>query len=274
MTSSRANDFRDLIDEWVTGLRIIHPHTREHALRPNIHTAGHIYDFLICYGPIMNWWCFPFERLVGTLQKINTNDHIGGIMESTMIKTLAHTANIRRWFRRPECPEAVKQLKALFDKCFAPANANPPQETQENREIKGPQRAHAKREGHNFSGVKTHSGNSHIIYRTRSKPPVAGQIQHIENVHTSGGDEIRLHVRSFVPIPKPLSDPFRRYPHFQATTYSSKLNEEEDVIHLTDIVAHAARFDFSHERSVLVNLSRDKESCIAALYVFLASAII
>lgn len=78
MTSSRASAFRDYIDTWVNDLRTIHPHTREHAPRPNIHAAGHIYDFLIRYGPILNWWCFPFERLVGALQKINTNDHIGG----------------------------------------------------------------------------------------------------------------------------------------------------------------------------------------------------
>ena len=179
---------------------------------------------------------------------------ITGVMESTIIKTLARTANIRRWLRRPECPGAVKQLKILFDKCFIPANASPPQE---NRKIKGATQAYARHKGVNFSGVNTHSGNSHIIYRTERNPPVAGQIQYIENVTTSHGVEIRLHVRSFLPLPKTLFDPFRRYPHFQATTYSSKLSVRDDIIHLDDVVAHAARFDFSHDRSVLVNLSRD-----------------
>ncbi|THU90391.1 hypothetical protein K435DRAFT_616328, partial [Dendrothele bispora CBS 962.96] len=192
--------------------------------------------------------------LVGALQNVNTNDHIGGILESTIMKTLARTANIRRWLRRPECPEAVKQLKVLFDKCFIPANATP---AQENREMKGTQRAYAKHNGVNFSGVHTHSGNSHIIYRSVGyRSPVAGQIQVIENHPTSRGTEIRVRVRAFLPLRMPLSDPFLLYPHLQATTYSTELSMKEDTINLEDIVAHAARFDYSHGRSVLVNLSR------------------
>jgi hypothetical protein len=85
MTASRANAFRDYIDTWVKDLRTVHPHTREHASRPNIHAAGHIYDFLVRYGPILNWWCFPFERLIGSLQKLNTNDHIGGASQTSFL---------------------------------------------------------------------------------------------------------------------------------------------------------------------------------------------
>ncbi|KAE9407462.1 hypothetical protein BT96DRAFT_809392, partial [Gymnopus androsaceus JB14] len=46
--------------------------------QPNIHAAGHIYNFLLLFGPVLSWWCFSFEHLIGALQKINTNDHIGG----------------------------------------------------------------------------------------------------------------------------------------------------------------------------------------------------
>jgi hypothetical protein len=168
------------------------------------------------------------------------------------MKTWARTGNIRRWLRRPECPEAVKQLKALFDKCFVPANGIPPQE---NREMKGQYRAYAKHSGVNFSGVHTHSGNSHIIYRpTGSRTPIAGQIQVIEN--SVDDKDIRIHVSPFLPLPKSLSDPFLSYRHFHATTYSSSLRAERDVIGLDDIVAHAAWFDYSFGRSVFVNLSR------------------
>ncbi|KAE9396172.1 hypothetical protein BT96DRAFT_825122, partial [Gymnopus androsaceus JB14] len=44
----------------------------------NIHMANHIYNFLKLFGPVISWWCFPFEHLIGVLQKVNTNDHIGG----------------------------------------------------------------------------------------------------------------------------------------------------------------------------------------------------
>ncbi|KAF9017481.1 hypothetical protein BDZ89DRAFT_961096, partial [Hymenopellis radicata] len=74
----RAEAFRDLLKEWVDGLHTVHPHTKSHHPRPNIHIAFHIFDFLLFFGPVHSWWTFPFERLIGTLQKINTNNHPGG----------------------------------------------------------------------------------------------------------------------------------------------------------------------------------------------------
>jgi hypothetical protein len=88
MTPSRALAYRKYHATWVDGLRTLFPHTREGRIRPNIHAAGHIYDFLLLFGPVMSWWCFPFERLIGTLQKINTNDHIGGKFFSSTILTV------------------------------------------------------------------------------------------------------------------------------------------------------------------------------------------
>ncbi|KAJ3985772.1 hypothetical protein F5890DRAFT_1408825, partial [Lentinula detonsa] len=165
--------------------------------------------------------------------------------------------NLRRWLRHPDCPEAVRQLKILFDKCFVPANAT--SETKEFIKMKGTHRAYAKFDGIYFSPSATHAGNASIIYRpTPSEAPVAGQIQRIENVFTDGQNSgIRLHVRSYVRLAKSLYDPFVRYPHLQATTYSSILKDTEDDIGLDDIIAHAARYDYSHGRSVIVNLSRD-----------------
>lgn len=42
-------------------------------LRPNHHAALHLADFFLAFGPVHGWWMFPFERLIGMLQKINTN---------------------------------------------------------------------------------------------------------------------------------------------------------------------------------------------------------
>lgn len=275
MTPSRAMAYRKYISIWVENLAVLFPHAREGKGRPNIHAAGHIYDFLLLFGPVMSWWCFPFERMIGALQKINTNDHIGGmflcscaqpigfgiecisgVMESTIIKTVARMSNIRRWLRRPECPEAVQQLKVLFDKSFVPANATDEDDTL--RPMKGPHRAYVKLDGVNFSPSATHAGNATIIYRaTTGGQPIGGQIQQIQNKTTQHGLTIQVHVRPYEPLPSSSFDPFRRYPHLLATTYSSSLRREEDVISLDDIIAHAARFDYSLNRTVLVNLSRD-----------------
>ncbi len=42
-------------------------------LLPNHHAALHVGFFLLYFGPTRGWWMFPFERLIGRLQKFNTN---------------------------------------------------------------------------------------------------------------------------------------------------------------------------------------------------------
>lgn len=107
-----------------------------------------------------------------------------------------------------------------------------------------------------------HKGNANIIYRTMSSgAPLAGQIQQIENV----GITVRLHVRRHLPLSTSLYDPFLRYPHLQAKTYSSTLSHAEDIIDLDDIIAHAAHYDYSHNRSVMLNLSRQSNTLCTSL---------
>ncbi|KAJ3991178.1 hypothetical protein F5050DRAFT_1581854 [Lentinula boryana] len=191
--------------------------------------------------------------MIGALQKINTNDHIGGLMEATIVQTVVHTANICHWLCRPEC---VWQLKSLVDKCFPPVNATGQED--ELWPMRGPQCSYAWWDGGNFSPSSMHVGNSTIIYRpSPSEKPIGGQIQLIQNVQTKCGQMVKIHVRPYLPLPKALYDPFLQYPHFLATTYLSMLREAVDVIDLEDIVAHAACFDYSHNRTMLDNLSRD-----------------
>ncbi|KIJ09586.1 hypothetical protein PAXINDRAFT_22496, partial [Paxillus involutus ATCC 200175] len=45
--------------------------------RLNHHASLHMNEFLLRYGPMHGWWMFPFERIIGTLQKTNTNHKIG-----------------------------------------------------------------------------------------------------------------------------------------------------------------------------------------------------
>ncbi|KAJ8482680.1 hypothetical protein ONZ45_g14866 [Pleurotus djamor] len=76
--SAKMDEYRRLLCLWVEGLHSNFPHTVNHHPRPNVHASFHIYDFLHLFGPVVSWWCFPFERTIGTLQKFNTNNHIGG----------------------------------------------------------------------------------------------------------------------------------------------------------------------------------------------------
>ena len=74
MTQARASAYRDYMATWLGDLTKIH---LEAHPWPNCHMALHIYDFLLLFGPIHSWWCFPFEWLIGQLQWLPSNHKLG-----------------------------------------------------------------------------------------------------------------------------------------------------------------------------------------------------
>jgi len=43
----------------------------------NHHIAFHIPEFMSYYGPVHGWWSYPFERMIGMLQRTSTNHKPG-----------------------------------------------------------------------------------------------------------------------------------------------------------------------------------------------------
>ena len=70
----RAHDYRSCIASYVGDLKTCFP---KFNLRPNHHVAFHIYNYLILFGPVHSWWTFPFERLIGILQRLPSNHKTG-----------------------------------------------------------------------------------------------------------------------------------------------------------------------------------------------------
>ena len=83
MDFDRISTYRKFLKAYVDGLRTYYPHTIRHKKVSIIHIAFHIYDFL--HGPVMSWWCFSLERLIGFLQKLNTSCHVGGMASSQLV---------------------------------------------------------------------------------------------------------------------------------------------------------------------------------------------
>ncbi|KAJ7429428.1 hypothetical protein B0H11DRAFT_2265746 [Mycena galericulata] len=174
MNRERATAYRALMKDWVDGLHENHPHTKQHRHRPNVHAAFHLYDFLILFGPVMSWWCFPFERLIGVLQKIKTNDQIGGEMEATILKSFMRGANLRRWLSRSDCPEVIRQFKRIFDLAFTPRTVREQDDVVPGNDR---EKAHFFFNGVNFSRASTHLGNSLVIfYPPGADTAVAGSV--------------------------------------------------------------------------------------------------
>lgn len=68
-SAERRTVYLQHIRSYVQGLQTLYPG----FLLPSHHLAFHIYDFLELFGPMRSWWCFPFERLIGMLQRIPSN---------------------------------------------------------------------------------------------------------------------------------------------------------------------------------------------------------
>ena len=59
---------------YIRNLQIVHPNA---TIYTNHHMAMHIHTFMLLFGPVHSWWTFPFERLIGHLQRLSTNDKPG-----------------------------------------------------------------------------------------------------------------------------------------------------------------------------------------------------
>ncbi|KAJ6580211.1 hypothetical protein B0H10DRAFT_1834947, partial [Mycena sp. CBHHK59/15] len=57
-------------------------------------------------------------------------------------------------------------------------------------------------------------------------------------------------------LPLGKFDPFLRYPHFPAKTYSSKMEDVMDTISPSLVLSHCAHFKFSDKHAVILDLSR------------------
>lgn len=174
-----------------------------------------------------------------------------GELEATIVKSFMRGANLRRWLNRPDCPQVIREFKRLFDLAFTPNHA---------RDEDGPElgddgvTAHYRYKGFNYSRASTHLGNSLVLfYPDSTATAVPGSIQKITIV----GAEVFFTIQRQAPLPRGKNDPFKAFPDFPAKTYSSRMmGGPMDQVPRSSLVSHYARFEFSDERAVVLNLSR------------------
>ncbi|KAK0437486.1 hypothetical protein EV421DRAFT_1715009 [Armillaria borealis] len=130
----------------------------------------------------MSWWCFPFEQLIGILQKTHTNNHVGGDLEKTILQSFLRGANLHRHLNRPNCPQLIQQFKILFDKALPPKNQQETMFAADPPSVR--QLLHAYYTYHRvtFSCQSTHLRGSLIAYYLTTKPQdlMVGSIQEIK----------------------------------------------------------------------------------------------
>jgi hypothetical protein len=77
VTSESKNKYLSRMQSYLKTVLKLQPGS---TLLPNHHNSLHFGAYLERYGPVHGWWTFPFERVVGVLQQINTNGKIGTIL--------------------------------------------------------------------------------------------------------------------------------------------------------------------------------------------------
>lgn len=73
-SSSRADLYLEHMRAYVEGIQDLFP---DYKCHPNHHMALHLQEYLRQYGPVHAWWTFPFERIIGMLQRIPNNGKFG-----------------------------------------------------------------------------------------------------------------------------------------------------------------------------------------------------
>jgi hypothetical protein len=70
ISQEKADLYLHHMQSYLKGLRELFP---QYRFLPNQHMALHLAEYLQLYGPVHSWWTFPFERLIGMLQRIPNN---------------------------------------------------------------------------------------------------------------------------------------------------------------------------------------------------------
>lgn len=200
-----------------------------------------------------------------------------GELESTILHHFIRAGKLRRWLARPDCPQAIKECKVLFDKAYdskVPDDAEinndaetfhakasqpvPPDLYQLVKESKVGLQARLKLRGIVYSTVSTHVGNSLIYFYPKgnmSSSPVPGSIKYI---FSRKGEAATLAVQRQLPCiwDHGFIDPFSRYAHFPAQLYDSRLSDVLEEVKIEWVMCHFARWNISSEHAVVLSLSR------------------
>jgi hypothetical protein len=132
-SKEHSGKFTSHIREYLTSTTELFPKKR---LKPNHYAALRLGEFLQRFGPVHGWWMFPFERLIGVLQQINTNNKRGtvftyqchlplltrlivGELEVTMMKSFCEASNLRSILQNSGgWSDRLKICAPIFQKWF------------------------------------------------------------------------------------------------------------------------------------------------------------
>ncbi|PPQ96460.1 hypothetical protein CVT26_010514 [Gymnopilus dilepis] len=280
VSTANADAYLDHMLDYLNGIKRLFP---GYKLKPNHHMALHIHRYLILFGPVHTWWAFPFERLVGSLQRIPNNGKVGD-MEDTMAYGYARMSNLQTLLSTSGCPEIIQNSRPLFEALFCSQLRDRVQtivrpEMLSNRKaevaggtqrslppdlrfaftrsnIEPPLRALLPStiviSGLIYTTSNKHSGNSCAMITYGDSPePIPAQVVYIVRFRSSAGPlltylAIRCHKTAFV-----TRDPYLCFPALKAQLWSACLSDLE-LVSPSQVVCHYACLPLNFEGQELV----------------------
>ncbi|KAJ3847686.1 hypothetical protein EV368DRAFT_50719 [Lentinula lateritia] len=286
LSLTRRDDFRRLLRLHILGLKENFPGW----IFPTHHLAFHIHEFMDLFSGVRHWWLFPFEKLIGKLQRTPTN-HKPGEFEHTLLHSFCTGAFFRQWMMRPNAPPFLRYCQKLIDKAYnydhRPSDhsaSNAPDQSSVTPDLIAsnftltPKTTIASvpeltnllgtEPFESFSRIPASKGdytipiegalgNSYICFHPEGdyhpgQQWSAGQIQHIFRRKNNGPIQLAVLQSQSVHVEDPFSDFWGN--GFEAKLVSSKFVDILKVIEMKQVAAHTARWAISNELVVVVNL--------------------
>lgn len=73
-TPQRTQSMHTHLRNYLTDLQVVHKGVKPTTIG---HMSLHLAKFMELFGPVHSWWTYPFERLIGQLQHLPTNNKFG-----------------------------------------------------------------------------------------------------------------------------------------------------------------------------------------------------
>ncbi|PPQ82950.1 LOW QUALITY PROTEIN: hypothetical protein CVT26_005423, partial [Gymnopilus dilepis] len=288
ITAENAEVYLTYMLDYLNNVKSLFP---EYSFCPNHHMALHIYEFLLSFGPVHSWWTYPFERMIGIIQRMPNNGRIGEL-EETIAHAYTRAANLRTLPSRIGCPQVIEnsrsilehliasqarnslstdiqalsdqfkgptaQLKCLQSSVFTPelrsafVRAGIPIET------RAQSLSHLTINGLTYATSSKHAGNScALVLFPGSQQVVPCQIAYIIQYEVEETTKLYLGVRHHKPA-SIICDPYLQYTALRAKIWDSGLDNLE-VTEMSSIQSHFACLPLCVEGKdlvVVISLSR------------------
>ncbi|THH06094.1 hypothetical protein EW146_g9718 [Bondarzewia mesenterica] len=307
-SGNHAQQYTKTVDAYLRTLAKLLPHLNR---RPNHHNALHLGKYLLLFSPVHSWWMFPFERVIGMLQQMNTNSKIGQL-EVTMLQSFGAASNIKAFLQRPSCPPALQKCAPIIEECYGDQewgtlmtdirtlSFNISGETSSSRQQDIIDWKKAQMLDHDIYLVLKASENilrtelknwilpkkcfpldRCVIHGIRYAASYAMEHDSIVFFQPYGGHElvpgtirkifsvqcyqpsrdthveyVLLVIHRYLPLPPGAGDPFKLYPDFGASLWSSEHVKQPDVIPCTRNIYHGIRRKWDSRTYILKPLNR------------------